>query len=147
MLIAGRTANKGSKMCIFDPVGVGATTFRKKTAGELLGEIKFGVIKGNAGEIGALVGSDEVKARGVDSVGNGFKDSGSVVSTLALRESKSLLSSSFLKVTHFFFRFVELVIAMSGEIDYISDGLQTFKLSNGNNYQGVITGSGCMATS
>lgn len=103
MLIAGRTANKGSKMCIFDPVGVGATTFRKKTAGELLGEIKFGVIKGNAGEIGALVGSDEVKARGVDSVGNGFKDSGSVVSTLALRESKSLLYSSLLKVTHDFF--------------------------------------------
>lgn len=44
------------------------------------------------GEIGALVGSSEVQARGVDSVGSGFKDPAGVISKLAQRESESLLS-------------------------------------------------------
>lgn len=52
------------------------------------------IIKGNAGEIGALSGSEEVKARGVDSVGDGFKNPIKVVKDLALRESTCLLPVS-----------------------------------------------------
>lgn len=35
---------------------------------------------------------------------------------------------------------------MSGPIDYISDGTLTFAIENGHEYQAVITGSGCMAS-
>lgn len=47
------------------------------------------IIQGNAGEIGALSGLTEVKSRGVDSEGPGFRDPASVVKSLARRESAS----------------------------------------------------------
>lgn len=78
------------------------------------------------GEIGALAGSTEVLARGVDSVGPGFADPARTVRDLARRE--------------------KLVIAMSGPTDYVSDGQTTFAVDNGHPYQAQITGSGCMAT-
>lgn len=42
--------------------------------------------------------------------------------------------------------FLECVIAMSGEVDYVSDGTTVVKIENGNRYQGLITGAGCMTT-
>ncbi|GAA5850357.1 hypothetical protein JCM5353_004358 [Sporobolomyces roseus] len=125
--IAGTAAKRNGKMIVFDPVGVGATEYRKKSASDLLNACHVSIIKGNAGEIGALAGSSEVQARGVDSVGKGFKDPATVVKSLAGRE--------------------KLVVAMSGETDYISDGQTTFAIENGSHWQGNITGSGCMATS
>lgn len=35
---------------------------------------------------------------------------------------------------------------MSGEVDYISDGRVVYAIQNGHSLQGLITGSGCMAT-
>ncbi|PRQ73460.1 thiamine biosynthetic bifunctional enzyme Thi4 [Rhodotorula toruloides] len=124
--IAGAAANKNRKPVVFDPVGVGATEYRKKSASDLLNTCHVSIIKGNAGEIGALSGLSEVKARGVDSVGKGFKDPATVVKTLAARE--------------------KLVVAMSGETDYISDGQVSFTIKNGTFWQEKITGSGCMAS-
>lgn len=81
-------------------------------AAGLLSEVHMSIIKGNAGEselarpfpggkkliifslfcltgeIGAIFGSEEVKARGVDSVGTGFKDPATIVEDLARRESE-----------------------------------------------------------
>ena len=37
-------------------------------------------------------------------------------------------------------------MAMTGEVDYVSDGYQTAAIRNGHMYQSRITGSGCMAT-
>lgn len=48
------------------------------------------MIKGNAAEIGALSGLNEVATKGVDSVGPGFKDPELVVKSLANRERGSL---------------------------------------------------------
>ncbi|GAA5907130.1 bifunctional hydroxyethylthiazole kinase/thiamine-phosphate diphosphorylase [Sporobolomyces salmoneus] len=125
--IAGAAANLNGKPIVFDPVGVGATEYRKKSASDLLNACHVSIIKGNAGEIGALAGSSEVQARGVDSVGSGFKDPATIVKSLAKRE--------------------KLIVAMSGEKDYVSDGETTFVIENGSHWQGNITGSGCMATS
>ncbi|KAJ2841021.1 thiamine biosynthetic bifunctional enzyme [Coemansia erecta] len=33
---------------------------------------------------------------------------------------------------------------MTGKVDYVSDGVSTFAVYNGNKMQGCITGSGCM---
>ncbi len=123
---AGVTANRRGRPVVVDPVGVGATAFRRNNAAALMSQFHASVIKGNAGEIGAIAGSSEVLARGVDSVGKGFADPARVVRDLARRE--------------------KVVIAMSGVVDYISDGQTTFAIENGHPYQGQITGSGCMAT-
>ncbi|TNY24443.1 thiamine biosynthetic bifunctional enzyme Thi4 [Rhodotorula diobovata] len=124
--IAGEAANRNNKPVVFDPVGVGATEYRKKSAGDLLNACHVSIIKGNAGEVGALAGLSEVQARGVDSVGSGFKDPATVVRTLAARE--------------------KVVVAMSGKVDYISDGRDVFAIENGSHWQENITGSGCMAS-
>ena len=125
-VLAGQAANRRGKPVVVDPVGVGATAFRRDNAAVLMSEFHASVIKGNAGEIGAIAGSSEVLARGVDSVGVGFKYPARVVRDLARRE--------------------KVVIAMSGVVDYVSDGQTTFAIKNGHPLQGKITGSGCMAT-
>ncbi|CAL1707066.1 unnamed protein product [Somion occarium] len=124
MLAAGRNANINRKPIVFDPVGVGATQYRKTCAQELLNEWQATVIKGNAGELAALANSNEVQARGVDSVGNGFADPAEFVRSLARKE--------------------RCIIALTGTTDYISDGYIVLKLSNGHPLLGEITGSGCM---
>jgi hydroxyethylthiazole kinase-like sugar kinase family protein len=43
--------------------------------------------------------------------------------------------------------FSELVVAMSGKVDYVSDGRTVFAIQNGSHWQENITGSGCMASS
>ncbi|KAL8283419.1 hypothetical protein RQP46_005829 [Phenoliferia psychrophenolica] len=124
---AGLAAKRNGKPVIFDPVGVGATSFRRGITNTLCSDVHMNIIKGNAAEIGALTGSLEVQTRGVDSVGPGFKDPSTIVRNLARRE--------------------KLTVAMSGAIDYVSDGNRTYMIENGHHYQSVITGSGCMATS
>lgn len=72
----------------------------------------------------ALANSEEVKARGVDSVGKGFADPASFVKQLALKE--------------------RCIIVLTGITDYVSDGFAVVKLDNGHKLLGDITGSGCM---
>lgn len=124
MILAGKYANRERKPIVFDPVGVGATQFRRKTAAYLLNTWQASVIKGNAGELGALAESQEVRAKGVDSVGSGFADPANFVKELARRE--------------------RCVIALTGKTDWVSDGTTVVKLDNGHELLGDITGSGCM---
>jgi len=60
MILAGKYANEVQKPLVFDPVGVGATQFRRTSAVELLNVWQASVIKGNAGEMAALANSTEV---------------------------------------------------------------------------------------
>ncbi|KAF9227454.1 thiamine biosynthetic bifunctional enzyme [Gyrodon lividus] len=124
MLVSGQFVNEAKKPVIFDPVGVGATQFRRKTATELLNSWQASVIKGNAGELAALADSKEVRARGVDSVGSGFSDPATFVRNLAKKE--------------------RCVIALTGVTDWVSDGATVVKLENGHRLLGDITGSGCL---
>lgn len=124
MMLAGKYANRERKPVVFDPVGVGPTQFRRKTAAQLLNTWQASVIKGNAGELGALAESQEVQAKGVDSVGSGFADPANFVKDLAKRE--------------------RCVVALTGKTDWVSDGATVVKLDNGHELLGDITGSGCM---
>jgi len=67
----------------------------------------------------------QVQSRGVDSVGKGFTDPAKIVKLLALRE--------------------RCVVVMTGPVDWVSDGYNTFSLHNGHPLLADITGSGCMA--
>ncbi|KAJ3369241.1 hypothetical protein HDU91_007414 [Kappamyces sp. JEL0680] len=125
MFEAGRHANSNGVPVVFDPVGAGASELRKRTMRALLTRIKMDVVKGNAGEISAVVGSGEVEMRGVDSVGD-MKDPAVVVAKAARQE--------------------HCVVAMTGVVDYVSDGERTYAIRNGHEWLGKITGSGCMAT-
>ena len=68
MLLAGRSAADRDVPIVLDPVGAGATRFRTASALRLLAELPVAVLRGNRGEIGALVGSGQV--RGVEAVGS-----------------------------------------------------------------------------
>ncbi|KAI0081889.1 Hydroxyethylthiazole kinase [Panus rudis PR-1116 ss-1] len=124
MLAAGRNANINKKPVVFDPVGVGATQFRRSSAKHLLDSWQATVIKGNAGELAALANSNEVQAKGVDSVGKGFADPAGFVRNLARKQ--------------------RAIIVLTGKDDYVSDGFNVIRLSNGHPLLGDITGSGCM---
>ena len=58
MLLAGKTANSIGIPVVLDPVGVGATRYRQETVRQLLAEVKFALIRGNAGELAAIAGAD-----------------------------------------------------------------------------------------
>ena len=74
---------------IFDPVGAGATQFRKTTTQRFLNECNLTVIKGNGGEILSMAGRGGA-SRGVDSVGDigGEENAVAAVKELAQKNSK-----------------------------------------------------------
>ncbi|CED85256.1 thiamine biosynthetic bifunctional enzyme [Phaffia rhodozyma] len=126
-LAAGAAANRNGKPVVFDPVAVGASDLRRTSAKKMLDTFQPTVIKGNAGEIAYLAGSNEVVSRGVDSGSTLFKDPKKVVKDLARKQ--------------------RCIVVCTGVDDYISDGETVVKLSNGDKLLGVITGSGCMTGS
>ena len=65
MLLAGKMANSIGIPVVLDPVGVGVTRYRQETVRQLLAEVKFALIRGNAGELAAIAGADW-QAKGVD---------------------------------------------------------------------------------
>lgn len=122
---AGKAANGKGIPIIFDPVGVGATPYRKEVAELILKEVSLSIIRGNISEIYALIGGDS-KTKGVDS-GTVLMDQ----SQLTFQAAKQLSS----------------VVVISGEVDTISDGKKVVEISNGDPLLPCITGTGCMLTS
>ena len=122
MLLAGRAASGAGVPIVLDPVGAGATRFRTESALRMLGELPIAVLRGNRGEIGALVGAGEV--RGVEAVG--AEDPRAVAEAAAARFG--------------------VVTAVTGAVDVVVGGQRTLEVRNGHPLLGRITGSGCMAT-
>lgn len=122
MIQAGKSANKNNTPVVLDPVGVGATTFRQETVKTLLSEIKFDLIRGNAGEI-AYLAQVNWNAKGVDA-GSGEANLSQIAKDVALKYN--------------------CIVSISGEIDYISDGKKVAKIDNGTELFPKITGSGCL---
>ena len=54
MLLAGKQANRLCIPAVLDPVGVGASALRTRTAQQLLQQVKFAVVRGNVSEIKCL---------------------------------------------------------------------------------------------
>ena len=122
MLIAGRAANAAGIPVVLDPVGAGATRFRTETALRLLSELDVAVVRGNRGEVGALVGSGAM--RGVDAVGTEDPE------TVA-------------RAAHERFG---VTVAVTGAIDVVVGLDAVYHVANGDPLLARITGSGCMAT-
>src|SRR4029077_328201 len=72
MLIAGRAASARGIPVVLDPVGAGATAYRTETARRILDQVDVTVLRGNAGEVSTLVGSEPV-VRGVEAIASGLE--------------------------------------------------------------------------
>ena len=127
MITAGKIANEKDIPVIFDPVGAGASKFRNETTDTILKEIKIAVIRGNISEIKYISGiSSNVK--GVDaSESDEDSDNVKIATDLAIK--------------------YDCVVAITGEIDTVSDGERTVLLGYGHEQLSNITGTGCMCTS
>ena len=124
MRLAGRAANARGIPVVLDPVGAGATSFRTGACRQLLAELRIAVVRGNAGEIGALSEAGGLM-RGVESLGE-LEEPATVVRQAAQRW--------------------DAIVAMTGRQDYISDGERVLIVGNGHHWLTTLTGSGCMAT-
>ncbi len=124
MLRAGRRANAAGVPVIFDPVGAGATSFRTAEAQRLLGTVRVACCRGNAGEVAALAGRSGT-VRGVDVAGDvaGVDD--------VARELATATGA---------------VVAATGRVDVLSDGVRTVWIENGHPLLARVSGTGCMAT-
>lgn len=124
MILAGKAAKEKGIPIVFDPVGVGATTYRASVATEILNQCQPTIIRGNASEILALQ-NIATTSKGVDS---------SVPSDQALEAAKQLAKQ------------IGAIVVISGQIDYITDGQTVISTKNGHPLMEKVTGMGCTAT-
>jgi hydroxyethylthiazole kinase len=126
MLKAGKRANALQVPVILDPVGAGATRLRTDSARRLIEGLSLQVIRGNASEILSLSGEKSgSRTKGVDSIHT--VDQVTEVAVALARELRTTL-------------------AITGAADLITDGSRVFRVMNGHEMMGRVTGTGCTAT-
>ena len=118
---AAQYANEFKVPLVLDPVGYGASSFRKNLVDQLLESYEFSLVKGNASEMLALSGQMS-QSKGVDSVET---EKTSDIAKLVFQELK-------------------VPVLVTGEIDSYVDHEEQFIMKNGHFYQATITGSGCI---
>lgn len=123
MRLAADRAVALGKPWVLDPVGAGATRYRTGTARELA-ERRPTIVRGNASEILAVAGAANA-TRGVDSA---HASSDAVESARALA------------------RQLGCVVAVTGAVDYVTDGARTLSVANGHPLMTRVTALGCSAT-
>lgn len=120
MEMAARVMAAKDRPWVLDPVGAGATQLRRDVCARLMA-LRPTVIRGNASEILALAGLGGA-GRGADSA-DPVTAAESSARDLALRTGA--------------------VIAVSGPVDYVTDGNQAFRVANGDALMPRVTALGC----
>ncbi len=120
MIVAAEAARDTGTPWVLDPVAVGVLAYRTSVVETLLG-FRPTVIRGNASEILALNGLGG-GARGVEST---------AASSEALPAAIGLA------------RRIGTVVALSGEVDYVTDGTQVLSIAGGDEIMTRVTGTGC----
>ena len=123
MVAAARSAVELGKPWTLDPVAVGSSLERRDVASRLAG-LQPTVIRGNAGEILSL-GDAEGMAAGVDSP---------IDSAEALDAARDLARST------------GATVAVTGAVDYVTDGERILAVANGHPLMVRVTGVGCGLT-
>jgi len=123
MLLAGKAANEAGTPVILDPIAMGATTFRTKVINDLLENVQFTAICGNAGEI-AVLGEALERTTSPDA---------------AIDTNDPAIAK---KVAQKY----NTIVVSTGETDVITDGSKVALCSNGHKMMANITASGCVFT-
>src|SRR5699024_910508 len=105
------------------PVGVAARDHRSSAIKQLLNEVKFTAIKGNAGEMDFFVNIPWQK-KGVESI----EESKSDITEIAKYVAKEFIALDVVTI----------------EIDIVSNGSKTAQNTSGHVYLTKITGAGCV---
>ena len=125
MELAGRAAAESGSPVVVDPVGAGATRFRREAVQRILRTVRVALIRCNAGELAAIAG-ENWRASGVDA-GSGDMDICSVAERVAREHS--------------------CLVAVTGESDIVTDGSVTLKIEGGHELLSSLTGAGCLLSS
>ena len=124
MLAAGQEANRLGHPVVLDPVGVGCSQLRRDAGRQLLSQVRFAAIRGNAGEIAALVSGAALR-RGVDNDAEHAPAASARENALYLaRESGA-------------------VVTVTGDTDIVTDGRTVYRVHNGHPMMRTVTGTGC----
>jgi len=124
MKLAVARANQSRVPWLLDPVGVGATAYRRAAAADLSRRTPA-VIRGNASEILTLAEAGQAGGKGVDA---------DVAAEGALDAAQQLA------------RDTGAVVAMTGAVDYVCDGQRTAHVAAGDALMTRVTGLGCSAS-
>jgi hydroxyethylthiazole kinase len=124
MRLAVARANLRGRPWVLDPVGAGATTYRTAVARDLALSGPS-VVRGNASEVLSLANATSHTTRGVDSTEPAEAALG------AARELAQRLGT---------------VVAVTGAVDYVTDGARVVSCHNGHPLMTRVTGMGCTAT-
>jgi hydroxyethylthiazole kinase len=124
MRLAAARARANDIPWVLDPVGAGATGYRTGVGAELA-RLGPTVIRGNASEIMVLAGSDNRAGKGVDSA---HSTDDAIGPALALA------------------RKTNAIVAMTGVVDYVTDGDRVVAIRNGHPMMARVTGLGCTAS-
>lgn len=129
MMLAGKRANALGHPILLDPVGVGASALRTRTAIELLENVKFTAVRGNISEIKTLVlGSGNTK--GVDA---------NVADAVTEENRKRVIAFA-----GEFSRKTGAVVVITGAVDLVVGGKRAYVIRNGHPMMSKVTGTGCM---
>lgn len=128
MLAAGTRAGEVGIPVLLDPVGVGASRFRRETAGKLLDAVPVAVIRGNASEIKTLV-LGSAGARGVDADITDQVTQENLEATADLAQTLAGKTGA--------------VVALTGAVDVVTDGDKAVFIRNGHPMMCRVTGMGC----
>jgi|SRR5471030_1199566 hydroxyethylthiazole kinase len=120
MLAAVHAANLAGKPWVLDPVAVGGLSLRTEFCRQLL-RLTPAAIRGNASEILALSGLTST-GRGVDSGDD---------------------SLSALPAAYALARETGAIVAVTGEIDYVTDGERSVAVAGGDALMTRVVGTGC----
>lgn len=121
MRAAINSARAANTPWTLDPVAVGALTLRSEFAREIIA-CSPAAIRGNASEIRALAG-EGAGGRGVDSADCAAN---ALPAAAALAEGCGA------------------VVAVTGEVDYVTDGLHTLAITGGTPLMTRVVGTGCV---
>lgn len=122
MLTTAEVAHTYHIPWILDPVAMGATQFRQRACTELL-KLKPDVIRGNASEILALAGMHS-RTKGTDS-----------------GDSVDRAKEAAQQLTQY-----AKVVVVTGAIDWVTDGNQSYSVDHGHPIMTQVTALGCALT-
>ena len=125
ILLAGKSAVKRGNPVVLDPVGIGATTFRKESVDRILSEVDVTLIRCNAGELATIAGVAWM-TKGVDA-GQGDADLEEIAKEVALQH--------------------HCLVAVSGAVDILTDGKIVITVTGGHPLMTRVTGIGCLLSS